>query len=241
MTKKWTIVVPFGRATQSAHVAWMVLHQSLPPAQVIIAGNGKGIGGLAALDRKLLTDKGIRVDELKIPVSHQSIAKNRGIEHALGTGAEWITIFDDDDHYLSGWLARVDECSAERRIVGARPHHVVDDGGLFRVVYDPAEGVVDWVNGGTISCSAETASRFSYPVTDHGEDVLYCLLAKTRDVETYDVGPGEFVYDRRGIDHAWVQDARTHYTHFSPVDSLDLSLETMMNRGGTSGPKEIQP
>ena len=175
---------------------------------------------------------------LQLPEPNVCKARNAGLDYSLAQGYPWLAMIDDDDHYLAGWLELVDAHAKEGRITGARPHTVVDDQGVFQTHYEPAVGVVEWVNGGTQAYSADVARRLRYPITPYGEDVMFCLLGRQIGIETYDVGPGEWLYDRRGkaSDHAWPRDARQHLAYFAKVSPLEGDLDHHKNPPGHGAP-----
>ena len=232
--KAWNVIVPFSRPAQSRHIADGLLCQTHRPSRVIIAGNGGGVVGLEMDQANRLAEAGIEVVMLQLPEANLCKARNAGLEYALRLEAEWLIQWDDDDHYLPGYLEAVSRWAADDRIVGSRPHVVADDQGLFRVTFagGPARGPAEWLNGGAQAYPASVARRLRYPLTPYGEDIFFCLLAKQLRIQTYDVGPGHFVYDRRGsvTAHAWRQDARKHMAWFHHTEPMTETLEEYLAR-----------
>jgi hypothetical protein len=186
---------------------------------VIFVGNGAGALGPSEKAKRVLTSRGIELAEGTLERGQVGAARNAGLEIALMLGAEQIAFFDDDDHYLPGYLKTIEESSKPFRIVGSRPHHVIDDDGTFATTFpDEGAGPVEWLNGGTLSFEAEIAKRLRFPITPFGEDVIFCRLAKELGFEVWDIGPGHFVYERRSQgEHAWKRDARKHLSAFYRV------------------------
>jgi glycosyltransferase involved in cell wall biosynthesis len=245
--KAWTVIVPYSRPAQSRHVTDSILAQRLRPRRVIICGNGAGILGLDLKDAERLSLAGIETVMLQLPEANVCHARNAGIEYALhlhreGTGTDFLTYFDDDDHYLPGWLELVDAHAAENRIVGCRQHTIVDDRGVFRVHYEPAEGPADWLSGGTLAFGVDVALRLRFPIMPYGEDCMFCLLAKGLGIEVEDVGPGEYLYDRRGAatSHAWPRDVRQHMSWQNKISELPGDLDAHKHPPGHGAPIATQ-
>ena len=123
---------------------------------------------------------------------------------------------------------------AQSAHVGSRPHVTADDRGLYRISYPggPARGECEWLNGGSQAYPASVARRLRYPIVPYGEDTFFCLLGKQLKIRTYDIGPGHFVYDRRGptSHHAWSRDAREHARYFFDVEPMTETLEEYLAR-----------
>ena len=179
---------------------------------------------------------GIEIVMLQLPEANLCKARNAGLEYALRLEAEWLMQWDDDDHYLPTWIATVSHWAAPDRIVGCLPYTLVDDRGLFGVRYTQQHqgGPVEWVGGATHSYPASIARRLRYPEVPAGEDVLFCKLAAQLGIASYDIGPGHFVYERRGArdSHAWKKDARSHIALFNDVFTMPGTLENYLDSVG---------
>ena len=232
--KAFTVIVPFSRPAQSRHIADTLLAQTVRPARLLVCGNGEGVLGLKLEEGERLAMAGIEVVMLQLPEPNVCRARNSGLDYAAHMGFDWLAFLDDDDHYLPTYLERIGEYAAPNRIVGSRPHTVVDDRGVFRVHYEPDTGPCEWLSGGTHAFGPDVAKRLRYPIVPFGEDVMFCLLAHQIGIEVYDVGPGEFLYDRRGApaDHAWPRDARKHLGYFARTSDLAGELAQQLTRSG---------
>lgn len=219
--RDWCAIVPFHRPELSGHVASYLERQTLRPRWLVVVGNGAGRDGLRADDLARIAVLGIEPVAARCPIAHPGHARNRGLDVARELGAEWIMCLDSDDHYGPGCLASLDVMADERRLVGKRPHRVIDDQGLFECKHPVPVGPSQWVGGAVQAYPAELATRIRYPDIAAGEDVLFCVMAEKLGWLVWDTGPEDFVYERRGPGHAWQKNARRYMGFFTPLVPLD--------------------
>jgi glycosyltransferase involved in cell wall biosynthesis len=221
----WSVVVPFHLPVFSPRVADNVCRQEVTPDRVIIVGNGGGVAGLDRADQERIEKRGIEVVNVRCPLPHPSHARNRGKKVALELGSDWIAMIDSDDHYGPGFLRDLRLSARRHRLVGKRPHLVIDREGAFRVRYaPPLAGRVPWLTGAAQAYEAELARMLDYPVTSQGEDVMFCIMARRLGWEIHDTGPHDYVYERRGTTHQWQQNVRVYMARFQPVEPVELEL-----------------
>lgn len=240
--RDWCAIVPFHRPELSGHVAAYLERQTCRPRWLVVVGNGAGRDGLRADDLARIAVLGIEPVAARCPIAHPAHARNRGLDVALELGAEWIMCVDSDDHYGPGCLASLDAAAGPKRLVGKRPHRVIDDLGAFECQHPSPVGRSQWVGGALQAYPAELARKLRYPDIAAGEDVLFCMLAERLGFEVWDTGPADFVYERRGAGHAWQKNARRFMGFFTPIVPIDLSgTDWVLDPPARADTKEIAP
>ena len=96
----FAVVIPtYRRPAYLAEAVSSVVHQSLPPAEVIVVCDGPG----SSIPGELQRDP-VRVIEQ--PHAGEAVARNTGV---AGTTAEWVCFLDDDDLWHPDHLSRTAE------------------------------------------------------------------------------------------------------------------------------------
>jgi hypothetical protein len=217
-----TAIVPFHLPAFSSRVADNLCRQEVVPDRVLVVGNGEGTAGLGPADQGRIEARGIEVVTVRCPIPHPSHARNRGKKAALELGADWVVTLDSDDHYGPGFLRDIKLSMRRHRVVGKRPHLVVDSRGMFRVCYaPPLAGKSLWLTGAAQAYEAELARLLDYPITSQGEDVMFCMMARRMGWDIHDTGPHDYVYERRGSTHQWQQNVRVYMARFQPVEPVE--------------------
>jgi hypothetical protein len=220
----WCVTVPFHRPELSGHVVDTILRQEYRPRWLLVVGNGGGADGLTPDDCRRVELGGIELIPVRCPIAHPSHARNQGMLKAVELGADWVCMIDSDDHYGPQFLSELVLASRPLRMVGKRPHYVVDNDGAFLVRHEVPTGISPWLGGAAQAFEIELAKQLEYPIIAMGEDVLFCLMAHRMGWEIWDTGPHNFVYERRGSGHQWRRNARSYMKRFCPLEPVELNL-----------------
>lgn len=187
------VVVPFSRPKNRDMVLRNFGQQTYPNKRLIIVENGPGVG---TFNPQMVTV--LRAN------SGPSEAKNVAIEYLRRTGERFMSVFDDDDIYLPGYLAEQVPHLARHPLVGKNQHFVIQRNGFYLLNPYSHSGLYDWCSGGVQTFDVMHAGY--YPNQKTGEDVAFCHDMIKRGFGLYVSSPFNYVYERRNADHTFTED-----------------------------------
>jgi hypothetical protein len=215
------VVVPFSRPRNKAMVLQNFGRQVYPNKRLIVVENGAGIGTFGAHEAAVL----------RTSPAGQSVAKNTAIDFLRKTGERFMSVFDDDDHYMPSYLAEQVPHLEKFPLVGKNQHLVMQKDGFFLLNPYSHSGTYDWCSGGVQTFDVKESGY--YPIQQTGEDVQFCHDMIARGRLLYVTSPWNYVYERRNADHTFGEDvvkrARTWRLVVVPIGP-ELDFDVAMGR-----------
>jgi hypothetical protein len=204
------IIVPFSKPVFKNNIIENFKRQTYFDKRLIIIENGKGIGSFKNSEYIILSSG-----------SHQSLAKNEGIDWVKKNGGGWWTTWDCDDYYGPNYLQELSENLDKAEIIGKSDRFLKTENDELVLT----SGIMNNIQGPTITALAEECCYFQVifnpdGTPQSGEDSKFIKDMKDRGARIYSTSKFNFMQCRyKDVEHVW------------PIYSNEI-IQTIIGCGG---------